>query len=150
MMATENQRIAAQIYTIWLMSKMKNGTAMDHDTVYIEDSFIAQVILKRMEAFKVPIRIPDPLIALIELTTGSNPGMSLIMLHEIMRNIPDLKSNHEILPEDFIRVYTNEFPDVRLPKWNEHFTNIWDQQKCEGSNQVDGPKYWLDLFKEGV
>lgn len=123
-------------------------TSMDMDKEYNSTSFIAKVLRNKLKEFQVPIEIPDYLLILIELCTSSNPGISQVMLKEIMSHIPDLEPGYEIESSDFTRVYPSNYPIMDdNPKWEKHFEELWLAQKDkEGNNLCDTPEWWLEVF----
>ncbi len=125
-----------------------DGKDMEMSQEYNHSSFIAQVLRKKMEVFKIPVQLPDYLLAIIELCTQSNPGVSQVMLKEILAAIPNLQPGHKVTPEDFNRVYTADFPTMENPRWEKHFEKLWDAQKnSEGENLCDTVDWWMELFK---
>ena len=100
----------------WLQIHHSNPDKLKERNQEVYDSsFICKVIDNRMKTFNIDIHIPDHLIVLIDLCTGSNPGMSFMMLSEILEKIPDLKYGHLIQPDDFVRVYRSKFPTFAYP-----------------------------------
>lgn len=143
----ETIELCSKVLLAWSFASYGNG-AMVIDEKYNAESFIAKILRKKMEVFQIPIKISDYLIILIELCTGGNPGVSQVMLKEIMSKVPNLTSGHEITPEDFVRVYGSEFPVMEnSPKWEEHFSKLWDAQKNDGNNMCDTRDWWMELFK---
>ena len=114
---------------------------------YEDSSCIAKMIRSKFKVLRIPLDIPDYLLAIIEMCTNYNPGVSQVMLKEILSNIKDLKQNYSITTEDFSRTY-EEFPIVDNPKWESHFNELWDKQKSsDGSNLCDTREWWMEVFK---
>lgn len=72
---------------------------------------------------------------LIEICTGSNPGLSQIMLKEILMECKEsgnLTSDQQFVPTalDFTKTFLNMFPIIEeFPQWEDHFNKSWDAQK---------------------
>ena len=144
---TETIELCSRAFIAWNFAAME-GKNMDRNEEYNAQSFIARVLRKKMEVFQVPVNIPDYLLILIELCTQGNPGVSQVMLKEILSAIPNLQPGHEVKPDDFSRVYTADFPSMESPRWEQHFQELWDAQKnCEGKNLCDTADWWMELFK---
>ena len=144
----DNVEMCAKALISWNLAHF-SGRAMEQDANYNSQSFIAKVLRKKIEVFEIPIKIPDYLLIIIELCTGSNPGVSQVMLKEVMKHIPDLAPDHEITPMDFSLTYFNDFPDMTTnPKWSEDFSRLWDEQKSpDGQNLCDTREWWMECFK---
>ena len=143
---SENIELCVKLFVSWNFSRSR---AMELDADYNNQSFIAKIIRKKIEVFEIPIQVPDYLLMLIEICTGSNPGISQIMLKSIMEKIPDIQPNHVITPEDFSRAYVTEFPIIEeSTKWEDHFRKLWDSQKDEnGNNLCDTKDWWMKVFE---
>ena len=139
----------------WLQIHHSNPDKLKERNQEVYDSsFICKVIDNRMKTFNIDIHIPDHLIVLIDLCTGSNPGMSFMMLSEILEKIPDLKYGHLIQPDDFVRVYGSKFPILSMySDISDRLEKKWDMQKLETpkdfdtDNQCDYKYYWTRFFK---
>lgn len=139
---------------MWSMEHTKNPEKCKEHSDDISESFICQVLNKRMKAFNTGIIIPDYLSLMIELCTNSNPGQSLMILAEILEKLPKpVADGYVITPEDFIRVYTNKFPIV----WwyediNDRLNKRWNEQKVvpahplQTDNACGEPEYWNKLL----
>lgn len=141
--------LCARILVSWQLTTMNTNTAMNLNDDYNSQSFTARVLRKKIEVFKIPIKVPDYLIMLIEMCTGGNPGVSQLMLKEIMSRVPNLQPDYEITPMDFSLTYPSSFPIMsENPKWEEHFSKMWDAQKDEnGQNKCDTRDWWMEVFK---
>lgn len=135
--------LLTKLFIIWNMNP-----EYKEDKEYNSQSFIARIIRKKMEVFKIDVKIPDELLMIIEICTGSNPGVSQVMLHEIMSKITSLTEGYLITPNDFTRVYPNDFPCIDNPKWDDHFAKLWESQKFNGSNLCDTPNWWKECFNK--
>lgn len=144
-----------RIYSHWVLESLSNPEKCSTRTPELfEKSFICKVLDKRLEAFSIDVKVPDYLILIIELCTEGNPGQSLMILSEILENIPHLKSGHIIEPMDFARVYKDKFPVVRVyPEMNSRLQDRWSSQKItpreslDSDNQCDYPEYWTKFFE---
>lgn len=143
----ETIELCSRAFIAWNLAAM-GGKNMDKDEGYNSQSFIARVLRKKMEVFQIPVNIPDYLLILIELCTQGNPGVSQVMLKEVLSAVPNLQSGYEVKPSDFSRVYMAEFPSMESPRWEKHFQELWDAQKnSEGNNMCDTVDWWMELFK---
>ena len=133
-------------WTFRCMNPSNDDSYYDGSSDYSKESFIARVLRKKLEVFNVPVKVPDELLMIIEVCTGGNPGISQLMLKEIIgKNCPKDKV---LTHEDFVRAFTMEFPVISVyPKWEKHFSGAWDKQKDEnGNNLCDTPLWWLECF----
>lgn len=114
----------------------------------VRESFIGQILLKRLKVFEVKVKIPIHLY-LILIVGINNPGMILGSFYKILSSIPNLKEDYTIRVEDFIRVFGDTFPDSENKESEELMHKYWDEQKTgEGLNKVDSPSEWLKLFSK--
>ena len=141
----EDLELCSKVLMVWTLNP--NSDKINFDPEYQANSFIAKIIRKKFEVFQIPIKIPDPLLMLSEICTDSNPGVSQIMLKEVLSRISSLELDYQVMPMDFVRVYATEFPLMRNPKWEEHFRKLWDAQKSDGNNLCDTRDWWMELFK---
>lgn len=120
-----------------------------NSTLISNESFIAMVLLKRMKAFEIEVKIPDELILILEISTEGNPGKSLTLLYEILSRIPNLQKGHMLTCDDYIRLTgTGQFKTVWNKEDDKWMEDLWDSQKTDdGCNKVDYPEYWRELFK---
>lgn len=110
-------------------------------------SFINKVLIKKLEDLNINIKLPPYLPAIIEVCTNYNPELSQVMLKEILDNINNLTEGYYVTSEDFIRVYSNEFPIVDIDEWNNHFKELWGKQKLpNGKNLCDTREWWIEIF----
>ena len=92
--------ILKQVQLTWMMNAMFNPEAcIERDPEIREASFICKIFDKRMEAFGIDLVIPDYLVILIDLCTNANPGQSLMILSEILENIPNISSSLRTEPD---------------------------------------------------
>ena len=141
----EDLELCSKVLMVWTLNP--NSDKINFDLEYQANSFIAKIIRKKFEAFQIPIKIPNLLLMLIEICTDSNPGVSQIMLKEVLSRIPNLEPDYQVMPTDFVRVYATEFPLMKNPKWEEYFSKLWDAQKSDGNNLCDTRDWWMELFK---
>ena len=153
-----SKETCAELLIRWVLYEKLVNLA-DESTVNLLDSmnkelnesdipFITKLLLKKLEAFNIDIKLPPHLPAIIEVCTNCNPGLSQVMLKEILDNVNNLTEGYCITTDDFIRVYHNEFPVVDIDEWNEHFKKLWDKQKSpNGGNLCDTREWWMEVFK---
>ena len=170
----ENIELCGKLLIVWSMNQSNDKVMFGPE--YEQHSFIAKVLRKKLEVFKINVKLPDPLIMLIEICTESNPGISQLMLKEILTKVKSRKKlnpdvEYVITPDDFSLTYPNEFPvmdnspspSAGLPpfmkdawkslnpstsNWEEYFHKAWDAQKDEndGHNKCDTPEWWWEIY----
>lgn len=112
-----------------------------------EKDFITKMIQRKFEVFEIPIVVPDPLCAIIMVCTNGNPGLSQIILKEILMDIPDLAPGYVITMNDFARTYGDKYPLIEYEDIKRDLETKWDRQKHGSFNEVDTKEYWLEVFK---
>lgn len=164
----DNVQLCTQVLVSWCMSSINPDHTKLYSSEYESISFIAKVLRKKMEVFNIHVKLPDPLIMLIEICTDSNPGISQlilkrVLLHSKCKSIPEGQM-YEVTPTDFSLTFPEEFPIVNTtsdeesvppfmryqrvnPKWEEIFHEEWDAQKNEnGANKCDTPEWWMEIY----
>ena len=132
----KDEEILSRMLIYWSLNR-----EVKYDPEFEKECFIARVLRRKLEAFNIDLKVPDPLCGIIMICTGSNPGVSQLMLKEIMTC--NKKYSGELTPLDFSRTYPTSFPLMSKRKWEEHFEKEWDAQKDEnGDNLCDTPDWW--------
>lgn len=146
-----NRELLANLFIIWGMHDISNDkkqTFIEDD----EDDMISKIIHYRTKQFNV--KIPTELGYIISLCSAGNPGIAIIMYHNLLSKIVESKgklprNGYVITTDDFARVYSTSFPDTSLPQHKATFEKMWDEQKDErGNNKVDSFEFWNQLFVE--
>lgn len=151
---TDQEKLSyiSKAFVIWSQAEITDNLDV-FDGAYMKESFIGQMITKKFEAFDIDIKLLDPFVMIIDLCTDSNPGVSQLMIKEILENVPDLKPGHTITTWDFLRIHDNKFPRMSYPDINEKYEKLWNAQKKKrtstyaSDNKVDTKEYWLEIFK---
>lgn len=143
--------LCAKVLVMWNLNLSNKDFMYNPD--YNESSFIAKILRKKLKVFGIKVRLPDPLIMLIEICTQNNPGISQLMLKEILMKVEGRLSQdkeYEVNPFDFSRVYPDRFPIVsEFQDVEERFHSMWDGQKSpDGSNKCDTPEWWSEIYSQ--
>ena len=123
-----------------------------------EQSFICNVLNKRVEAFNLPIIIPDYMSIILETCTGANPGQSLLLAYLVVEKAhtenATLDNKYVITPTDFSNVFCFEFPiTIDNLKLSKKYEEMWDNQKIldakfpQSDNLIDTPEHWMKAVK---
>lgn len=143
-MSNETESMISQAFLMWGMSENEGKEICGGE--YQKQAFIPQVLLKKFEAFEINIVMPEGFLMIIDMCTMGNPGISQLLVKEVIENIPDLKPGHKITLEDFARVHSMSFPMLSDPKNMKKYEELWDAQKSPHGNRVDTQEYWLEVF----
>lgn len=143
--------LCAKVLVAWNLG-LSSRESM-YDDGYYQTSFIAKVLRKKLKVFGIKVSLPDPLIMLIEICTQNNPGISQLMLKEILMKVEGHLSQdkeYEVNPFDFSRAYPDRFPIVsEFQDVEEKFHSMWDGQKNpDGSNKCDTPEWWAEIYSQ--
>lgn len=153
------EEVVSKMFLMWSFSSMQGEP---DDPELLHRSFIANVLVKKMEAFETGIVVPAYLGALIDLCTDSNPGVSQIILSEIIEKAFIDQLPYTLTPDDFVRAFPTRFPVFRqyedlLPeyerKWDAQKVPMEEREKvgfCGSDNQVDTPEYWKELVDRSI
>ena len=147
-------KIATKIYFDWIMKVQCKKNLLEHRESIKQETFAAQILIRKMDAMSilgVDFIMPDNLVLLIDVCTGSNPGMSQIVLKELLESIVAnkglIEKNYVITPDDFTIAFET-FPiidDENRKEWEKK----WDAQKDKNkNNKVDTLEYWKEVMKE--
>ena len=138
----------SMIFMAWTMGELKGDFSPVIPNVH-EESFICQVLSKRMEAFGLQVVVPDHLSCILEICTEGNPGLSLYMLSEILKNTHIQCLPYTIKAMDFTMTFPTAFPVLTENRYAE-YQKKWDGQKYEKDghllNRVDTPDFWKEVI----
>ena len=113
---------------------------------YCQSAFVPQVLKKKIEAFNIPIKVTNAVLMMIEICTEGNPGVSQLMLKEII-NTCYLKAGDTVDFDKFVRTYPMQFPLITNPDICSKYDKMWDAQKDEdGNNKCDTVEWWMECF----
>lgn len=145
----------SKLYMMWMLNNQNRSKDTDIEDI-ASQSFICNVLNKRMEAFDIPVVIPDHLSMILDFCTDSNPGLSLMMLYDIIKNahIQYSGDTYVLQPEDFVAVFTTRFPVLSAyPDILQKYSDMFDNQKIKNTdifgpdNLIDTREYWLNTIK---
>jgi hypothetical protein len=149
----ETLKDVTTLFMSWVMGASNPDFQTNIEGVH-DESFICKVLNKRLEAFGLPIIIPDTMSVILECCTGANPGLSLMLAHKVISKAhtegATMENKYTITPEDFSNVFCFEFPIiVDNPKLDKEYEKEWDDQKYEDErgrlrNKIDTPEYWKE------
>lgn len=139
--------ILTRLFIAWGLTPLEKQTFIDES----EKDFISQIIYRRTMSFD--IKLPTDLAYIISLCSMGNPGIAIVMYHNILKGIKDtngpIPKGYVITISDFSRTYGSSFPNTEISTEREKMEKLWDAQKDErGNNKVDTIEYWSDLFEK--
>ena len=123
----------------------------------MEYSFVGKVLKRKMECMNCSIEISDTVYILLDICSGSNPGLSQIMLHDLLETAR--KRGYEKIDfTEFSLIHASEFPIVLkdngdYTEYGLEISRKWDEQKVHPEkglsyNKVDTKEYWQEVFGE--
>lgn len=145
----ESIEVLGLMFIAWSLGQMPEG--------YECNEFIAGVLRKRLEVFGVDVNFSDILVDIIALQAGGNPGVSQLILKEILTTaankfkIKKVPKGYTIDPMDYAFTYQKffvlDFEDYDDEKVKEYH-NKWDaQKKLDGTNRCDTAEYWQEVVE---
>lgn len=155
----ETEDYCSKILLLWLADEIKNPNMdyIDKDKEFLESSFTAKILLKKFEAFNIKIHLPVHLLMILSLCTNENPGQVQIVLKDLLLTIKARKgpipSGYVITTEDFSLAFPFSFPIMDIPKINEKYNKLWEDQKFIDmktnyrENACDTIEYWKEVMK---
>ena len=93
---------------------------------------------------------------IIDLMSGSNPGIALAMQYHMMEELAKQRGGKLKLPLtiraiDFANVFPVFYQCGESKEHEDMWHKIWDEQKTkDGKNKVDDIRYWMELFDNPV
>lgn len=130
----------------WL-NNMNNESKLSKDKI-LESSFLAKVLVKKIEAMGLDVIVPNELLSIIILCSETPAEVQMIftdILDGVLEanKIDKLPKEYKITPFDFIYVYPDKFPITCLyPDVKEKYNKKWDDQKINGMNSYDTYEFW--------
>ena len=123
----------------------------------MEQSFVGKILKRKMKCMNCPIEISNTVYILLDICSGSNPGLSQIMLHDLLETAR--KRGYEKIDfTEFSLIHASEFPIVLkdngdYTEYGLEISRKWDEQKVRPEkgfsyNKVDTEKYWQEVFWE--
>lgn len=152
----------AQVLITWSMLECTNPTKIfrfQNDETE-ERAFTTNVLIKKLKAFDIDIKIPDPLFILIAVCVNDNPGMCQIMLKMILENICNIRGSkipkgYVITSEDFVDAFPNDFPlmyeykemeELFLQKYMEQKDKSLMDTPLHSDNLMDTKEWWYEVY----
>ena len=143
----------------WEELERKDPTMKDdkNDEKLVNDLFIANVIRKKFNNFGIKIHVPVPLLSIISSCSRDNPGISQVILKELLLDIKSKKGpipeGYVITTKDFKDCYGRTFPSIKIQDNHKKYSELWYKQKkvtktpFETDNLCDTPEWWLEVMK---
>ena len=149
----EKINLCSRVLMVWFLKEKEEDVSVHEKEV--ADMFISQILMKKLAAVGVDVVIPDPLLVMIDLCCNSNPGISQLMLKDILLSIKNRKGpvpkGYVITTDDFSLCYPNRFPVIEYPDINKKFEEMWDSQKIfiggKERNSCDTAEWWLEVME---
>jgi hypothetical protein len=103
--------------------------------------FGAKVLQRKVEVFKIPVKITTLAYLLLDCYAQGNPGFIQLLTLDLLDKIRD--KEEKIIDTDLI---ANTWPWA-VPE-HKDYSDKWDAQKTmNGSNLVDSKEYWESFLK---
>ncbi len=155
----ETTLLCANVFMSWY-SEEKDNPKMeykDEDKEFLEESFIAKILLKKFDVFNIKIHLPVHLLMLLSLCTNENPGQTQILLKELLLDIKSKKgpipTGYVISYNDFTNCFQTSFPILEIPELNDKYHKLWDDQKYidmrtkHQCNACDIIEWWKEVMQ---
>lgn len=142
MIRSEDKSLVVNLLNLW-EEEDKIGVVRINPSIYRGPS-IARILRDKLKWSQTLVVVPDYLLLIIELASGGNPGISQVMLKEVLMSARPLHYGARIKSSDFEKVrHIFESEDC-----DEYFYRKWDEQKFEGGgNKCDTTEWWREVFK---
>lgn len=150
----EKQELCGKALMIWVLSEKDNPVKSDKD---LEEMFIVKMLRKKFEVFKIDIVLPDMLLMILDLCTESNPGVTQVILKELLEDIKKRKgpipSGYVIDALDFSFCFPAQFPILSVPEIYNKYLEKWDGQKYTDENgysrnSCDTIEWWKEVMED--
>lgn len=131
----------------WFNNMNNSESKLSKDKI-LESSFLAKVLVKKIEAMGLDVIVPNELLSIIILCSETPAEVQMIftdILDGVLEanKIDKLPKEYKITPFDFIYAYPNKFPITCLyPDVKEKYNKKWDDQKINGMNSYDTYEFW--------
>lgn len=156
----EKTNLCARVLISWAFKDSANVVYKNSKDVV--SSFIGSVLLGKLECIRketgIMIVIPDELIVIIDICTNSNPGVSQIILKEILESVVKrkgkIKNGQAITSTDFSLCFAKGYPILEIESINKEYMKKWDNQKIsdeewellKSDNKCDTLSWWTELL----
>lgn len=152
----EKVEICSKLLLTWGLEELENPKMKydKDDEEFIQSSFISKILIKKFDAFGIKIHLPMFLLAILSTCTEENPGMSQIILKDLLLNIKDrrgpIPEGYVITAMDFGMCFMHSFPIMDIKSIEEKYEKLWDGQKYQtafGSNNLcDTVDWWKEVM----
>lgn len=154
----EVNKLCAEVFLSWCFEEETNPKMeyKDKDKEFLEESFIAKVLLKKFETFNIKIHLPVHLLMLLSLCAKENPGQTQIILKDLLLDIKSKKGpifeGYVISSNDFANCF-EKFPVMEIPEINDKYHKLWDDQKYVDMatglecNACDIIEWWKEVMQ---
>lgn len=150
----------SKILMYWVLDEQDspNLEYKEADKEFLEESFIAKILLKKFEVFDIKIHLPIHLLMILSLCTNENPGQVQIVLKKLLLSIKERKGpipeNYVITSDDFVECFAFSFPIMKIPAISDAYEILWEQQKKQGKilplesdNLCDTVEWWKEVMQ---
>lgn len=147
MITQEDRELVSKLLIMWIIAEQRG---QEEDYPYIkevhDEDFICKVLSKRMEAFDLQIIVPDYLSSILSMCTEQNPGKSLYLLYEILKETEIKSLPYTVQSLDFSRIYPMSFPFME-GEFDKEYHKKWMSQKYDNDkNKIDTPRFWKEAI----
>ena len=116
---------------------------------YDEDPpFIYRILVKKLEAYDIDIKLPIEVTLLIDLCILSNPGLSQIVLKDILMRSDNVCTGYIVNSDDISYLDKILKENVTDEGLTEYYRQYWYDHKINGMNGCDTKEWWLEVFDE--
>lgn len=151
-------KLMSKIFARWTLSDIVSDNQNPH---FPEEMIphVAKIVRARMSwvgsrIMRDPtfIKMDDAGYLVIDLMSGSNPGIALAMQHHMLNELAKQKGGKLTAPVtitsfDFANIFPVFYQCGESKEHEDMWIKIWDEQKTEdGKNKVDDIRYWMELF----
>lgn len=150
----EKENMCSMVLGAWFFDEKSNidFSKSDYDTP------IANILRKKIEACGIKIILPDNLLAIIEICTDGNPGVSQLILKEVLEKAKErcngsIPEGYTIQTWDFSLTFPNSFPILEKPEIYQEYKKKWDAQKIprkstwSSDNACDTKEWWCSAVR---
>ena len=140
---------------IFMADTMPKSDGEDPIGEIMDKSYVGKILKKKMEVMHCPIEITDAVYLVLDICSNSSPGLSQILLHDLLCHAHKRKYT-KIGIEEFSLIYPMDFPIVmddydEYTEFGKTICEKWDAQKeypehGVSYNRVDTLEYWQDVI----
>lgn len=151
----EKEDICSRALISWIIAERQNKDMSIHYED-IKEIFTSKMILKKFEVFGIDIVLPDMLLLILNVCVNNNPGQFQVVLKDLLNVIKQgrgpIPSGYVIRTRDFVSAFSDKFPIMEIPKINNKYHKLWDDQKKkttesgESDNLCDTEEWWKEVM----